>query len=63
MEIDIDRLREDIKQDCYGAYFGEGFGGALMESFDVEKASSQKLVEIAEERAIDLRKYETRRGW
>ena len=57
MMIDIDKLREDIKQECYGAYFGGGFGGALMESFNIESASPQKLVEIAEKKGIDLRKY------
>lgn len=57
MMIDIDKLREDLKQECYGAYFGGGFGGALMESFNIESASPQKLVEIAEKKGIDLRKY------
>ena len=57
MMIDIDKLREDLKQECYGAYFGGGFGGALMESFNIESASPQKLIEIAEKKGIDLRKY------
>ena len=57
MTIDIEQLREDLKQECYGAFFVGGFGGALMESFDLEKASSEKLVEIAEKKGIDLRKY------
>lgn len=29
MIIDVNELREDMKRDCYGAYFGGGFGGAL----------------------------------
>ncbi len=57
MMIDIDKLREDLKQECYGAYFGGGFGGALMESFNIASASPQKLIEIAERKGIDLRKY------
>ena len=57
MMIDIEKLREDLKQECYGAYFGGGFGGALMESFNIESASPQKLIEIAERKGIDLRKY------
>lgn len=56
MKIDIERLREDIKQDCYGAYFGGGFGGALMESFDVEKASPEEVIEIAKNKNMDFRK-------
>lgn len=57
MMIDIEKLREDLKQECYGAYFGGGFGGAMMESFNIESASPQKLIEIAERKGIDLRKY------
>lgn len=58
MQIDIERLREDLKQECYGAFFGGGFGGALIESFDVEHASPQKLVEMARDMGFDLRNYE-----
>ena len=57
MMIDIDKLREDLMKEIYGAYFGGGFGGALMESFNIEGASPQKLIEIAEKKGIDLRKY------
>lgn len=57
MMIDIDKLREDLMKECYGAYFGGGFGGALMESFNIESASPQKLIEIAERKGLDLRKY------
>ena len=58
MKIDIEKLREDMKRECYGAYFGGGFGGALMESFDVEKASPEKLMRMAEEKGIDLSRFE-----
>ena len=58
MTIDIEKLREDLKQECYGAFFVGGFGGALMESFDFEKASPEELVEIAEKKGIELKKYE-----
>ena len=58
MRIDIEKLREDMKQDCYGAYFGGGFGGAMMESFDVEKASPEELIEMAKNKSkIDLSNY------
>lgn len=57
MTIDIDALREDMKRECYGAFFGGGFGGALMESFDIENASPEKLVEMAQRQGINLNKY------
>jgi len=60
MMIDIEKLREDLKQESYGAFFGGGYGGALMESFDVEKASPEKLIEIAQKNNINLQKYEVR---
>ena len=58
MTIDIEKLREDLKQECYGAFFGGGFGGALVESFDLEKASPKELVEIAEKKGVELRDYQ-----
>lgn len=58
MIIDVDELREDMKQDCFGAFFGGGFGGALMEVSDIESASPEELVRIAQRKGIDLRRYE-----
>ena len=57
MTIDIDALREDMKNECYGAFFGGGFGGALMESFDIESASPEELVQMAQRQGINLNKY------
>lgn len=56
--IDVDRLRSDLRDECQGAYFGGGFGGALVESFDIDAASPEKLVEMARRHQIDLRDYE-----
>jgi hypothetical protein len=56
--VDVERLRKDMKNECMGAFYGGRFGGALMESFDVDRASSERLVEIAKSRGVDLRKYE-----
>lgn len=56
--IDIDGLRNDMREECLGAYFGGGFGAALIESFDVDRASSEKLVEMAQNQGIDLRRYQ-----
>ena len=57
IRIDIDKLRKDLLQDCYGGYFAGGFGGALVEATDIEKASPQELIKIAENKEIDLTKY------
>ena len=58
MIIDVDELREDMKQDCYGAFFGGGFGGALLEASDIESASPEELVRIAQRKGIDRSRYE-----
>ena len=58
MNIDIDQLREDMKLDCYAAYFGAGFGAAIIESFEIDDASPEELIDMAEQRGIDLSKYE-----
>lgn len=58
MIIDVDELREYLLNNCYGAYFVGDFGGALAESVDVERASPEELVEMAQEQGIDLRRFE-----
>ncbi len=57
MNIDFEELRDDMKEECYGAYFGGGFGGALIESFDIDAASESELLDMAREKNIDIRKY------
>ena len=58
MIIDVDKLRDDMLQEDLGAFFGGGFGGALVEAVDVERASDEELVEMALKQGIDLRRYE-----
>lgn len=55
--IDIERLREDLRSDDLGAYIGGGFGGALMEAFDIDNATPEELLQIAQDRDVDLRRY------
>ena len=56
--IDVDRLRDDISDECFGAYFGGGFGAALIESLDIDRATPEQLVEMAQSQGIDLRRYQ-----
>lgn len=56
--IDVERLRNDMREECMGAYFGGGFGAALMDSFDVDRATPEQLVQKAYDQGIDLRKYQ-----
>ena len=56
--IDVDELRKDMREDCMGAFFGGGFGGALMEAGDIDRASNEELVEMAQRKRIKLRDYQ-----
>ena len=47
-----------MRDECLGAYFGGGFGTALIEAVDVDRATPEKLVEMAQNQEIDLRKYQ-----
>ena len=58
MFFDIDGLREDLEDDCYGAFFGGGYGGAMIEAMEIEDASDEELIRIALEKGIDLGRYE-----
>ena len=58
MIIDVDKLREDMRNEDLGAFFGGGFGGALIEAIDIERASDEELVDMALKQGIDLRRYE-----
>lgn len=55
--IDTRRLREDLRNEDLGAYLGGGFGGALMEAFDIDIATPEELIQIAQDRGVDLGKY------
>ena len=55
--IRIEKLRKDLIEDDMGAFFGGGYGGALIDSFDIEHAPLEKLIEIARRKGINLNNY------
>ena len=58
MTIDIDKLREALKQEGYGLFFGGGFGGALVETFEIDNVTPEELIAIALEKGIDITMFE-----
>ena len=62
MEVDIKSLKEDLKQECLAAFYAGGFGGALIESFNVDKASPEELIQIAQRLNIDISDYIVNNG-
>lgn len=57
MTLDIEALRQAVKDECYGAFFGGGIGPALLESFDADRAGPQQLVDMAERWGVDPRRF------
>jgi hypothetical protein len=55
--VDIDRLRQDMLNDCYGAFYGGGYGGAMYSSFEIERAGGQELVDLAQRLGYSLLDY------
>ena len=55
--IDVEELRQDLLNDSYGAFYGGGFGGAMYESFEIERATPEELVRIAQRKGINLLRY------
>ena len=58
IKIDVDELRNDMRNECLGAFWGGGFGGALVEGGDVDKAQPEELMKMARRQGIDLRRYQ-----
>lgn len=55
-EIDVSRLRRDMKEE-YVAAMCCGYPMAVVDLTDVERMSDRELVEQAQENGVDLRKY------
>ena len=56
MEIDIRRLRQNLK-DYYGTAMFNASPAAVIDLSAVEKATDQEIVEMAEKMGMDLKKY------
>jgi hypothetical protein len=57
-DIDIERLRKDLQEECFGAFLSGGFGGAMIGEHEIEKASPEKLVKLCKQMGVDLDMYE-----
>ena len=57
MAINIENLHRDLEDDYGTAMFG-GFSMAVIDLEDIQRASPEELIEIAQRNGIDLRRYE-----
>ena len=55
--IDFERLRQDLAEDRYAGAFA-GMPAMLMEAWEIEDASEDELLNMAEAEGIDLSEYE-----
>ena len=57
MKVNVEQLKADLKSEYLGAYFGGGFGAALVSYSDVENASTEKLLQMAESFGLGISNY------
>lgn len=57
VEIDINKLKQDLRDYYEAAYFTLGYGAALMDSFDIDKLSDEELINKAIDNGINLENY------
>ena len=56
-EIDINKLKQDLKDYYEAAYFTLGYGAALMDSFDLDNLSDEEIINKAAKNSVDLEQY------
>lgn len=56
-EIDINKLKQDLKNYYEAAYFTLGYGAALMDSFDLDNLSDEEIINKAIDNSINLENY------
>ncbi len=56
-EIDINKLKQDLKDYYEAAYFTLGYGAALIDSFDLDNLSDEEIINKAAENGVDLEQY------
>lgn len=57
VNIDIERLREDVINFFEGLFLAAGFGGAMIEMEEAKRATPEKLIDIAIRNGFDLNNY------
>ena len=56
-EIDINKLKQDLKDYYEAAYFTLGYGAALMDSFDLDNLSDEEIISKVAKNGVDLEQY------
>ncbi len=56
-EIDINKLKLDLKDYYEAAYFTLGYGAALMDSFDLDNLSDKEIINKAIDNGLNIENY------
>ena len=56
-EIDINKLKQYLKDYYEASYFTLGYGAALMDSFDLDNLSDEEIINKAIDNGINLENY------
>ncbi len=56
-EIDINKLKQDLKDYYEAAYFTLGYGAALMDSFDLDNLSDKEIINKAIDNGLNIENY------
>ena len=56
-EIDINKLKQDLKDYYEAAYFTLGYGAALMDSFDLDNLSDEEIINKSIDNGINLENH------
>ena len=56
-EIDINKLKQDLKDYYEAAYFTLGYGAALMDSFDIDNLSDKEIINKAIDNGLNIENY------
>ena len=57
IEIDINKLKQDLKDYYESAYFTLGYGAALMQSFEIDNLSDEEIINKAIENGLNIENY------
>lgn len=57
IEIDINKLKQDLKDYYESAYFTLSYGAALIQSFDIDNLSDEELINKAIDNGLNIENY------
>ncbi len=55
--INVGKLRSDMKNNALGAFYGGGFGGGLSAASEISRASDAQIISRAKSEGINLNHY------